>query len=206
MTRVEFMANHWRYYLMLEKKFINTLSYVELSEDNFDTYSNEYAHLLQAIGAELDSFFKIYCNFDPNQLKDIRDYRTTVLIRYPEIEYQIVDMPEYLISFTPFADWSRSHSAGKLIWWQAYNNIEHHRVESKKDASLKNVFTILGALYLLEIKYLGEITQGTKDPDTPDEPSSIFTLRNWNYRTFSFGNSFFTERIENDAIFGGGGA
>lgn len=53
MNRTEFMQNYWRYYLMLEKKFVNTLTYVELSAQNYDTYSDEFAHLLQAIVAEL---------------------------------------------------------------------------------------------------------------------------------------------------------
>ena len=56
MTRKEFLQNHWMYYLMLEKKFINTTMYVEVSTPNYSTFSYEYASLLQLIGAELDSF------------------------------------------------------------------------------------------------------------------------------------------------------
>ena len=43
MNRKELSQNHWKYYLMLEKRF----------EDNFDVFSNGYALLIQAIGAEL---------------------------------------------------------------------------------------------------------------------------------------------------------
>ena len=45
------MNKYWRYYLLLEKKFIDTLNYVELDEKNFSTYSVEYAHQLLAIGS-----------------------------------------------------------------------------------------------------------------------------------------------------------
>lgn len=69
MTRQELMQEYWRYYLMLEKKFIHTFSYVELAEGNYNTYSNEYALLLQSIGAELYSFFKVYCCFDLDDRK-----------------------------------------------------------------------------------------------------------------------------------------
>lgn len=46
MDRATFMNKYWRYYLLLEKKFIDTLNYVELAEENFSTYSVEYAHQL----------------------------------------------------------------------------------------------------------------------------------------------------------------
>ena len=40
MTRDQFIREYWNYYLMLEKKFITTTLYVALSEDNFNTFSN----------------------------------------------------------------------------------------------------------------------------------------------------------------------
>ena len=72
-TRKELMNKHWKYYLMLENKFLNILNYVELTADNYNTYSNEFAALLQIIGAELDNFFKVYCNFNSNERKSVTD-------------------------------------------------------------------------------------------------------------------------------------
>ena len=57
------LKHYWRYYLVLEEKFKNTLNYIELDWQNAVTFSNEYALLLQSIGAELDNFFKVYCGF-----------------------------------------------------------------------------------------------------------------------------------------------
>ena len=57
MTREEFLRDYWAYYLMLEKKFVHTLNYVSLHTDNESVFSNEYAALIQMIGAEMDSFF-----------------------------------------------------------------------------------------------------------------------------------------------------
>lgn len=82
MTRKEFLQHYWCYYLVLEEKFRNTLNYVELDQDNERTFSNEYALLLQAIGAELDNFFKVYCRFSPDDRKTIKDYCPFVLNRY----------------------------------------------------------------------------------------------------------------------------
>lgn len=58
MNREEFLRDCWAYYMMLEEKFIHTLDFVALSTDNEATYSNEYAGLIQMIGAEMDSFSK----------------------------------------------------------------------------------------------------------------------------------------------------
>ena len=58
MRRQVFLNNFGGYYLMLEKKLMTTFNYVELSTSNFSTFSNEYALLIQSIGAELDSFFR----------------------------------------------------------------------------------------------------------------------------------------------------
>ena len=54
MNRKELSQNHWKYYLMLEKRFVESIEFVELHEDNFDAFSNGYALLIQAIGAELE--------------------------------------------------------------------------------------------------------------------------------------------------------
>ena len=36
MNRKELSQNHWKYYLMLEKRFVESIEFVELHEDNFD--------------------------------------------------------------------------------------------------------------------------------------------------------------------------
>ena len=86
MNTQEFEKNYWRYYLMLETKFAQTLQYVTLSSDNFDTYSNEYAHLIQTVGAELDAFFKVYCGFAPLDYKNISDYAAVILQDWSDIK------------------------------------------------------------------------------------------------------------------------
>ena len=62
MNRKELSQNHWKYYLMLEKRFVESIEFVELHEDNFDAFSNGYALLIQAIGAELQSWDTVKIN------------------------------------------------------------------------------------------------------------------------------------------------
>ena len=47
-----FNRHYWTYYLMLEQKLLATQNYVDFDKDNYQTYSNEYALLLQAVGAD----------------------------------------------------------------------------------------------------------------------------------------------------------
>lgn len=63
-TRRELTEEYWQYYLLLEGKFVNTLQYVELRKFNYWTFSQEYELLIQAIGAELDSVFKMFCGLN----------------------------------------------------------------------------------------------------------------------------------------------
>lgn len=55
MTTQDFLQDYWKYYIMLEEKFLRTLTYVELSKSNYSTYSMEYAHIIQSVGAELET-------------------------------------------------------------------------------------------------------------------------------------------------------
>lgn len=57
--------SNWDYYLVLERELVNSFNYVELSNDNFSTYSVEFAKMLLSICSEFDSVLKIMSNFDP---------------------------------------------------------------------------------------------------------------------------------------------
>lgn len=104
MDRATFMNKYWRYYIFLEKKFIDTLNYVELTEENFSTYSVEYAHQLLAVGSELDTFFKIYCGFKLDERKNIVDYARHIMSEYPQITDQSIGIYNTEISITPYKE------------------------------------------------------------------------------------------------------
>ena len=83
MTRKELNQKHWKYYLMLENRFIESIEYAELHENNFNTFSNGYALLIQVIGAELDTVFKEFCEFNTSDRKTIADYAQYILTSKP---------------------------------------------------------------------------------------------------------------------------
>ncbi len=55
---------------MLEKRFVESIESGELHEDNFDAFSNGYALLIQAIGAELDTRIQRVLRFQYNGSKN----------------------------------------------------------------------------------------------------------------------------------------
>lgn len=187
MKREEFYKNYWRYYCMLEKKFLTTVDFVEIDEKNFCCYSNEYALLLQSIGAELDNIFKLYCDFDLTKRKTILNYANTLLNDTPEITKQIVKVAGTDIELVPFKEWTIESPSKSLKWWVAFTNIKHNRNGNFVDAKQENVINILSALFILENMCLRKFAKvGTDgvlvEPDAPDEPSKLFSLVDWNYR------------------------
>lgn len=178
MNRKELSRSHWKYYLMLEKRFVESIEYVELHKDNFNTFSNGYALLIQAIGAELDTVFKEFCGFAIEERKNIADYAKHILTCTPEIKNQVISVQEYDIELQPFKNWNSENASQSLEWWNAFTSIKHNRYNQLKQANQKNVLYALGALYLMEMIYLKEITKRTNDFDAFDESSTLFTLKN----------------------------
>ena len=190
MNRKELSQNHWKYYLMLEKRFIDSIEFAELHKDNFDTFSNGYALLIQVIGAELDTVFKKFCGFNTTDRKTITDYAQHILNNTPDIKGQKINVQEYDIEIQPFVNWDISQPAKSLQWWEAFTDIKHDRHERLKQAKQENVLNILGALYLIEMMYLKKITDGTDKLDVFNEGSNLFTLKNWTSKAIPIDQTF----------------
>lgn len=176
MNRNDFLRNYWRYYLLLEERFLTLTRFIEPVYDNMSTYSLELVNQLLTLGSELDVFMKVICNLNQNDEHHIGEYRPIILKKYPQIQNQEVQfLNDYI---TPFKNWENI-AAKKLYWWKAYNLVKHGREYNFKQGNLKMVSHSLAALYILEKYYLKEITQNTNELDIPDKDSSIFSLKDW---------------------------
>lgn len=171
----QFIETYWNYYLLLEEKFLNTLKYVELHENNFDTYSNEYASLICTIGAELDSVFKAFCCFKQTDYKTIKDYGNYIKTHYPRVLTLQVKVREKGILISPL-DIKQNviNNSKTLFWWQAYDNIKHSRSKNEKDGNLRNTLYLLATLYLLEMFYMSKKLAGSTY--IPLNDSKLFAL------------------------------
>lgn len=164
---------------MLEKRFMESIEYVELHKDNYNAFSNGYALLIQAVGAELDTVFKEFCNFNTSDRKSISDYAHFILSNHSDIINIKIALQEFDIEIQPFQNWNTAQPGQTLEWWTAFTNIKHNRHNCLHQARQENTLNILGALYLIEMMYLKKITKNTDEVDVFDESSNLFTLKDW---------------------------
>jgi len=179
MTREEFKNNHWRYYLLLEKEFINTLDYVELASNNYSTFSIVNVKLLLQIGAEVDNIFKVSCNLTGR--KNITDYIDPITEKYTIITDQKVSALNYSITLQPFKNWNKDKPSESLTFWKHYNNVKHDRIINFSNASLESTINALAALFILEMYLINDIYNENNDLYTnlPENESNLFMLNNW---------------------------
>ena len=71
----------------------------------------------------------------------------------------------------------------------AFEYDDNSRYANIQMANQKNVLYALGALYLLEMKYLSKIAT-SNEPDVPNKKSELFELDNWTYHYTPMGEMF----------------
>ena len=173
MNRNEFMESFWRYYQSLENDFEHTTRYVSLNEKNFNTFSIEYARLLQAICSEIEIVLKQICEIDDEKYYNIGDLAKKIL----GIDEKFLEHTIYLQKYShdhikPFKDDTNEH--GVPFWWLAYDKIKHNRKLEMEESNLKCVLYALAGLYFCEDYLLAKIAKEMNDVDIMDEPSSLF--------------------------------
>lgn len=202
MTVNIFLDKFWRYYLILEERFENSIRYVELSVDNFLTYSIDFVNQIQMIGSEIDVIMKSMSGFCADDRKCIADYATKILADYSDIVNREVKVRDILCK--PFEGWNTAYAASSLPWWEAYNHVKHGRDDNFKEASLENVLNALMALYLLEMLYFKKLADDENKPDVIRDSSKLFSIVGWqskystmNKMIFKFENeTLYTETVE----------
>lgn len=202
MSRKEFLLNYWKYYLMLEGKFLTSLNVVMLATENFGTYSFEFVNQLLTIGSELDVVMKMTSGFSATDRKTINDYASIILHKFPEIASQEIKVQGLDCPIKPFENFT-IESPGNLKGWWAYNSVKHGRVENIKEAKLEYVLNLLACLYILEIMNLREISDETNDLDIPDSNSALFELKNWSYK-YTSANNLVLQMVDGTPVIDGG--
>ena len=201
MTEFESMVNqYWKYYLALEKAFLETERYVELDYvNNSNTYSMTYMQLFQSICSEIDVIGKtlgIKCNstFKPKLYTGVNEWWYHVSQYFENIQglscffmgnYEITPWDGYIVIKNPKKGkkyvLDESKSANTPDWWNKYNGVKHTRTEKENgksnymNANLKNVVNSLAALYILETKVLELSFDKVKDkPLSVKYESAVF--------------------------------
>lgn len=217
MTRDEFCKNHWEYYLVLERDFMETERYVgfELGDnyvyvgteatnpENSKVYSVEYIKQYQAICSEVDVILKSICKELGNATADRMDvgYTPTVLQAWSNIKQQKVRMKD--IELCPFVNWEKSPNYHSPDWWKPYNSVKHERIDNYKEANLKNVLNALAGLYILENYLVKHIGDRDCTIDVPNEVSKLFEMVDWQTKNHVIGrNAYNIESNDINVLFG----
>jgi len=136
--------------MSLEDDLIEAGRYVEICEDNFDTYSTQFTRLLLAAASEVDVVAKILCGqINPNRnYRNIDDYKDTIAPDFPAIPSIVMEIQWTDIRVQPWELWGKP-TPSNPNWWRAYNGVKHERNNNFKDGNLKNALHAIAGLYCL---------------------------------------------------------
>lgn len=149
---------YWDYFVNIENDLINTIKYVEPVKENFNTYSVEFAKIINIACSEIDVLMKEICNKIEGKERfgkksnngNINEYKKIIIARFPNIVNSELIIPKGKFLITPFGSWEES----KLSWWSDYQQIKHHRNSDYSLANLKNAIFSVGALKILNLYWL----------------------------------------------------
>lgn len=200
-TRNEFSKRYWKYYLLLEKEFLNIEQYLAIDEVNFSAFSIEYIKQYQTICSEIDVISKSFCKVIDSRFngKSIPMYCKCILDNNTDFTNRVIRLKNRNITMTPWKDWSYSMvlqqdgrtkpTSNNPDWWQKYNKVKHTRTTINSSTGLpyyklanqNNVLSALAGLFQLELYYyrLLHQTYFSNEPDMPDSPSALFEIENW---------------------------
>jgi hypothetical protein len=142
--------HHWNYFLMLDADSLELSRFIEFARPNYNTYSLELARLLMAAAAEVDVVAKLACaHLAPNARRwNIRDYHSVLSKGRPNLKNYPVRITRFGLKFKPWTSWSAKKSPK---WWQACNDLKHHRDTEFRAASLKNTLNAVAGLFVMLI-------------------------------------------------------
>jgi hypothetical protein len=173
---------HFQYFVALCDDLERTARYVEISPENYDTFSIEYAHLLLAAGSEIDVVAKMICNqvITGESASNIDQYRKIILSAYPSIPSLEVSLPRHAITLSPWSSWTTNLNPG---WWSAYNNVKHHRNTKYQQANLENTLgAVAGLCVMVAYLHWKELYDSLLEP----MPSLLFLDRKYGKPALSF--------------------
>lgn len=156
---------HWNYFLALDDDVARLSRYLELTNANFEAYSLELARILFAAASEVDVVAKMTCEqLDAaSNATNINQYREKIVGNQALLTETRVHIPRYGLTLDP---WERWRTGSNPLWWEAYNNVKHHRHTHFSEANLKNALNAVAGLFVLLLFFhQDEAEEGLLTPD-----------------------------------------
>jgi hypothetical protein len=147
---------HWAYYMSLEDDLIEISGYVEICEENYDTFSTRLTRLLLAAASEVDVVAKQLCRQLEPTVKhhNIDSYRSTISKHFPAITTLQLGIRWNPLRVMPWSAW-RANPLTNPDWWRSYNDVKHERDTNFKKGNLRNAIGAIAGLHCL-VRHLEE--------------------------------------------------
>ncbi len=160
---------HWKYLLTLDSDLHKASRFVEISEQNYKTYSIEFVRILLAAGSEIDVVAKLLCKLlDAGfRYENINDCRKAITNRFPKFHSMVIDIPNYEIKLKPWDSWS---SVNNPVWWKAYNDVKHKRDSHFLDANLENTLNAVSGLMVITWYFIHEEEKQMRNVGWGEDP------------------------------------
>lgn len=161
---------HWEYFLVVESDLEKCARYVEFCQNNYKTYSLEFARIIMASGSESDAILKLICkSISPRRRpNNILKYYPILTSKYPKFTSFEMYIPRYKISLNPWKNWASDRSPD---WWsKAYNKVKHERDKFFKEANLFNTLNAVAGLLCVILYYYKECFSDGEGIDSRHSP------------------------------------
>jgi len=146
-----------RAFELIQQDLINLFNYIEPDKGNLKCYSLNIYRLFVTTCIELEQNFKAILQENKltnnNNNWNIKTY--SILETTHKLSHYKVILPLYrsesFASRTPFEKWQDN---GSLLWYKAYSNLKHARIDNFKEATLENLLdAICGLLVILSAQF-----------------------------------------------------
>ncbi|MCK7589277.1 hypothetical protein M0G43_01690 [Subsaxibacter sp. CAU 1640] len=154
----DFQMHYWDFMYAIEFDLKTLSRYIELNDNNLNTYSIELVRLYLSTCSEIEVVLKEFCKIlnDSSEPRNITQYRNIIKPERPQMLDEIVNIG-FKKTVTPWVDWKKDTTPK---WWKDYQLVKHSRNEYYHLATLENVLHSVGALFLcVHFYYLEYLSQ-----------------------------------------------
>lgn len=141
------MYDQLRFLLSLERDFIRTMDFVELSPDNYNCFSIEFAKIILLCASEFETTLESLVGSSFSGRVYAEDLIREMNVQFPGFHQAEAFVPRHSLTRVPFAEWK--DPKGLPPFWFAYNKIKHERLANFQLASQINALDALCAAGLM---------------------------------------------------------
>lgn len=145
---------HWTYYQSLEDDFLSVSKYIQISSQNYGTFSSFLGRLLInsciEIERQLKEISKAICDGCSPRPNNITGWYAPITEAYPDFPLFAIKCIPWPMSLFPWEEWSGTESP---FWWKNYNKVKHDRKANIASGNLESVIFSISALLISTMFY-----------------------------------------------------